>query len=197
MKKPSPAIIIATVALFASVSGASYATTQIPTQQQLPSNVPNKSVGTPQLKGKAVTQKKIAKKAIGKGKIKPNAVRTGKINDQAVTKDKIAPGVLPTYSTDVIYASVEGNGSVRENGAAGLTQQNIAKQATGVYCIVDPPVSASAQATLNGAAAGMITVELAPTAIPEGCSAATKAVVRTFSAEKAPGDLPFSVQLTG
>ncbi len=227
MKNPSPAIIIATVALFASVSGASYATTQLPTQQQLPANVPDKSVGTKQIKGKAVTQKKIAKRAIAKGKIKPSAVRTGKINDQAVTTEKIvengvttskiadgavtgsklqegsvpasaiAPGVLPAFSTNVIYASVQGNGSVSANRSAGLTQQNVARQAVGVYCIAEPPVSASAQATLNGAAPGFVAVELAPSAIPAGCSSATSAVVRTFGLGGGPEDLPFSVQLTG
>lgn len=223
MKKPSPALIISIVALFASVSGASYATSQLPAAQELPS----KSVGTKQIKKKAVTGKKIAKQSIGKGKIKPSAVRSGKIVDFGVTSRKIAdsgvtsskiadgavtgskieagsinaaalaPGVLPTYSTNVVYASVESNGTLLADRSAGLTQQNVERQATGVFCIVAPPVSASAQATLNGTAAGMVTVELAPSVIPSGCSDATSAVVRTFNTAGGGEDLPFSVQLTG
>lgn len=223
MKKPSPALIIAFVALFASVSGASYATSQLPNAPQLA----KKSVGTKQIKKQAVTSQKIAKQAVGKGKIKPKAVKSGKIADEAVSAKKLAdsavtsskiadgavtgskieagsinaaalaPGVLPTYSTNVVYASVEADGTLLADRSAGLTQQNFERSADGVFCIVASPVSASVQATLNGAAPGWVTVELDPSAIPSGCSDTTSAVVRTYSDSAALEDRPFSVQLTG
>lgn len=54
-RRPSPAIVISSVALFMSLGGVGYAATQIP----------NDSVGTAQLKNNAVSYKKIQPGAVG------------------------------------------------------------------------------------------------------------------------------------
>ena len=213
MKKPSPALIISIVALFASVSGASYATSQLPAAQELPS----KSVGTKQIKKKAVTGKKIAKQSIGKGKIKPSAVRSGKIVDGGVTSRKIAdsgvtsskiadgavtgskieagsinaaalaPGVLPTYSANQLYASVNADGTLVADRSSGLAAANV-KKATpaGTYCIESPPITVlSAQATVLSTSAtegaeprrASVSILAAGAAVPQGCNAENTTVV--------------------
>ena len=233
MKKPSAALIISIVALFASVSGASYATSQLPTGQQLP----KKSVGTKQIKKKAVTSKKIAKQAIGKGKIQPSAVRSGKIVDGGVTSSKIAdsgvtsskiadgavtgskieagsvnaaalaPGVLPTYSANQLYASVNADGTLVADRSSGLTAANV-KKATpaGTYCVESPPVTVlSAQATVLSADATegalkrgvSVSILAAGAAVPDGCSAENTKVVVYTEDTGVPTDGAFSLLLLG
>ena len=236
MKKPSAALIISIVALFASVSGASYATSQLPTGQQLP----KKSVGTKQIKKKAVTSKKIAKQAIGKGKIKPSAVRTGKIVDGGVTSSKIAdsgvtsnkiadgavtgskieegsinaaalaPGVLPTYSTNLLYASVNADGTLVADSASGLAAANVVKSTSGdgIYCIESPPIAVrSAQSTILATGASpaekkaqssiWIPADGEPVALADCNSDKTDVVVFTSDDQGTAADHAFSLLLMG
>jgi hypothetical protein len=236
MKKPSPALVISLVALFASVSGASYATSQLPAGQP----VPKKSVGTKQIKKQAVTGKKIAKQAVSKGKIKPGAVHAGKIADGGVTVDKIgdsavtsnkiadgavtgskiqegsinaaalAPGVLPTYSANLLYASVNADGTLVANRASGLAAANVVKATgtadKGTYCIESPPITVlSAQATVlsanetEGAKARQASVSIlgADAAVPEGCNAENTKVVVYTAAGTTLEDDAFSLLLIG
>jgi hypothetical protein len=77
--RPSPAMVVASIALFVAVGGVSWAAATIDTND---------------IKNGAVTKKKIAKKAVAKKKIKNEAVTTKKIADQAVTTDKIADSAV-------------------------------------------------------------------------------------------------------
>ena len=67
-RKPSPALVVAILALIVAMAGGAYAVT-----------VPKKSVGPKQLK----------KNAVKTGKIRDGAVTTGKLGDQAVTTEKL------------------------------------------------------------------------------------------------------------
>ena len=73
MRRPSPALIVACIALFVALGGTSYAVTQLP----------KNSVGTTQLKKNAVTSQKI----------KDGAISSQKIKDGAIDQADLAPGV--------------------------------------------------------------------------------------------------------
>src|SRR5919109_3220613 len=80
--RPSPAMVVALIALFVSLGGVGIAATKI---------------GTKQIKNGAVTAKKLHKNAVTKKKIKNNAVIGSKIADGAVQEDEPGP---PAVSTD-------------------------------------------------------------------------------------------------
>src|ERR1700742_2683163 len=95
--RPSPAMVVAIIALCVALGGGAYAATKIP----------KKSVGTKQLKGSAVTE----------GKLADNAVTAKKIAAGAVTTAKISPtgGALALG-----YATVLDNGTLFKSGGAVL-----------------------------------------------------------------------------
>ena len=76
IRRPSPALIVACIALLVALGGTSYATVL---------NVPKSSVGTPQLKRNAVKAAKIA----------PNAVRTGHVLDGSLLVADFKAGQIP------------------------------------------------------------------------------------------------------
>ena len=75
LHRPSPALVVACIALFVGLSGFGYAAIKLP----------RNSVGTKQLKNSAVTGKKIAKRAVSGAKIAPNAVTGDKVADNSLT----------------------------------------------------------------------------------------------------------------
>jgi hypothetical protein len=83
---PSPATIVACVALVVALGGVSYAAGVLPKD----------SVGTTQLKKKAVTGAKLQKNAVTGTKIAKDAVTGAKVKDGTLTAAKFKPGQLPT-----------------------------------------------------------------------------------------------------
>lgn len=75
-RRPSPALVIACIALLVSLGGTGYATVL---------QVPRNSVGTLQLKRNAVKSSKIA----------PNTVRTGQVVDGSLLTADFKPGQIP------------------------------------------------------------------------------------------------------
>jgi hypothetical protein len=82
--RPSPALIVACLALFVAMGGVGYAAIKLK---------PN-SVKTKNLKNGAVKEAKIADGAVSTPKLAPNAVSTDKIQDDAVTGPKVKDGSL-------------------------------------------------------------------------------------------------------
>lgn len=80
-KRPSPAMIVALVALFVALGGSAYAASKI---------------GTKDIKNNAITTAKIKKNAVTAAKVKKNAITTAKIKDGAVTGTKIDAATLGT-----------------------------------------------------------------------------------------------------
>ena len=74
--KPSPAMVVAVIALIAALSGSAYAALR----------VPQNSVGTRQLKAKAVTSGKIAEGAITATKVEEGSLTGADINMAALGK---------------------------------------------------------------------------------------------------------------
>jgi hypothetical protein len=81
IKRPSPALVIAILALFLATSGSAYAASKITTSQ---------------IKKGAITQSKIAKKAVSTSKLKTEAVGTAKLKDESVTTDKLGDQSVTT-----------------------------------------------------------------------------------------------------
>jgi hypothetical protein len=86
-KKPSPALVIAVIALFVGLSGGAYAANKIGTNQ-----IKGKAVTTGKLAGKAVTTGKLAGKSVKTGKLAGQAVTESKLGDQSVTSSKLGDG---------------------------------------------------------------------------------------------------------
>lgn len=74
--KPSPALVVAVVALIVALGGTTYAAITLPPR----------SVGTKQLRDKAVKAKKIANDSIGSKKVKPNSLRGSDILESTLAK---------------------------------------------------------------------------------------------------------------
>ena len=74
-KKPSPALVIAMIALFVGLSGGAYAANKI---------------GTNKIKGKSVTTGKLAGQAVKPGKLANQSVTTDKLADLSVTTSKLS-----------------------------------------------------------------------------------------------------------
>lgn len=81
IKRPSPALVIAILALFLATSGSAYAASKITTSQ---------------IKNGAITESKIAKHAVSTGKLKKEAVGSAKLKDESVTTDKLGDGSTTT-----------------------------------------------------------------------------------------------------
>ena len=89
--RPSPALIVALIALFVSIGGVGYAASKIDTN-----DIKNKAVTKPKIDKQAVSTNRIADQAVKTKKLKDLAVTTDKIADQAVTTDKIADLAVTT-----------------------------------------------------------------------------------------------------
>jgi hypothetical protein len=81
IKGPSPALVIAILALFVAGSGSAYAASKITSSQ---------------IQKGAITTSKIASKAVGTGKLKTEAVGTKKLKDKAVTTDQLGDQAVTT-----------------------------------------------------------------------------------------------------
>jgi hypothetical protein len=80
LRRPSPALVVACVALGLVLGGTSYATV---------AQAPRNSVGTAQLKDSAVTARKLAR----------NAVSSAKVRNRSLLRADFAPGQLPAGPT--------------------------------------------------------------------------------------------------
>ena len=119
MRVPSPAMLVALLALVVAMGGVSYAAIKIP----------KGSVGSKQLKKNAVTAKKIKK----------NAVVTAKVKNGAITAGKLAPGVVSknAETLDGLAAS----SLVRTAVAFSNNPQNVSGQATILTTNITAPVA--------------------------------------------------------
>jgi len=126
IRKPSPALVIALIALFLSLGGTSYAAITLPA----------KSVGTAQLKTGAVTAGKIKTGAVTAGKIKTGAVTAAKIKSGAVTDATIQAGAVT--GSKIQDGAVTGSkiqaGAVTDSSFSGTAAASVA-EAGGVVTV--------------------------------------------------------------
>ena len=86
IRRPSPALVVAGLALLFSLGGTSIAAVN--------ALAPN-SVGPAQLKANAVTNPKIANSAVNNAKLAKNAVTSSKVADKSLTANDFADGQIP------------------------------------------------------------------------------------------------------
>ena len=89
--RPSPAMVVASIALFVAIGGISWAAA---------------TIGTRDIKQGAVTKKKLHKKAVSTKKIKNNAVNGAKIKPGAVSRE------AQSQDQRTLWAAVESNGTI-------------------------------------------------------------------------------------
>lgn len=90
IRRPSPALVVASIALFVALSG-----TGIATVNQLARG----SVGTPQLRNAAVTTPKIRNGAVTAAKVRNNSITSAHVRNRSLTRLDFAPGQLPAGPT--------------------------------------------------------------------------------------------------
>ncbi|MDQ3857833.1 MAG: hypothetical protein M3327_05205 [Actinomycetota bacterium] len=84
LRRPSPALAVACLALFVALGGVSYAAAVLPVG----------SVGTRQLRSGAVTKPKLRNRAVTTAKLRNGAVTSAKIARRAVQASDLAPGLV-------------------------------------------------------------------------------------------------------
>jgi hypothetical protein len=99
--RPSPALVISTIALFVAIGGISWAAA---------------TIGTNDIKNGAVTAKKLHKNAVTKKKIKDNAIDSAKIRDGAVSRED------QSADQRTLWAAVQSNGTIADqSGGISVT----------------------------------------------------------------------------
>jgi hypothetical protein len=86
VSRPSPALVVASLALGVALTGTSYATVL---------NVPDGSVTTAKIKNGAVTTPKLKNDAVTVDKLAANAVTAGQVKNGSLLKEDFKSGQLP------------------------------------------------------------------------------------------------------
>src|ERR1700712_3027378 len=105
IRRPSPSMVVACIALVVALGGTGYAATQLPP----------KSVGREQLRNGAVGNLAIRDGAVTAGKLHARAGRSSAIPNGTIGARKLAPGVLPAATSSVHQVS----GAAIAPGAVG------------------------------------------------------------------------------
>ena len=132
LRRPSPAMGVALVALFVALSGGAYAAVALPAH----------SVGATQLRTFAVTNPKLANNAVGSRKIMPGAVGFYRVN-----RDEVQLRVTGTCTgTDQAITSVSITGSTTCGTSSPMESDSGAGKATAIPTGTTPTTVASYQA---------------------------------------------------
>ena len=173
LRRPSPAMVVATIALVLAASGTTYALT-----------IPAGSVGPVQLRPGAVTSSKLATGQITSVKVRDSSLVGTDINEATLANN---------------YAAlVRANGSLAFGSPGVRVVSHSSKQT-----VVEFPVSVVGHpvlASVAGKQSGQVTAGLCAVTGSEGggCGSnggPTRAVVSTFSAGGGPAERPFFVMV--
>lgn len=102
---PSPAMVVACIALAVALGGTGYAAIKLP----------RNSVGTQQLRKNAVVASKLSARSVGPQKLQNNAVTTRSVKDNQLTGAKIAESTLAQVpnAKDADNAALAGGNTVK------------------------------------------------------------------------------------
>lgn len=213
-KLPSPAMLVALLALAVALGGTTYAA------KKLKKN----SVGTKQLKKDAVTNPKIGTQAVDKGELASGPVDTGKLADAAVTSVKLdTNSVNSTKVTDgtltradlgrgvpvTAYARINnpaGTSSVAAGTSVNVvdTDDLVAPVGTTLVTFTGLPGDSVASCTVlvqpivagNAGAAVLTGATATVNPVEGGFLSASTVEVQTFNAAGTPTDLSYFIQVS-
>lgn len=104
--RPSPAMVVACIALLVSLGGVSYAAVALPAG----------SVATKHLKKNAVTSKKVKNLSLKRQDLRPGAVGTNQLGNRVVTDAKLAKPAVHIQSAAAQAGSLFIDGTLRSSG---------------------------------------------------------------------------------
>jgi hypothetical protein len=181
-RRPSPALIISSLALFISLGGVGYAATQLP----------NGSVGSAQLQNNAVTYKKIVPGAVGNVRANLNQL-------QARVGGKCAAG--PSGAIGAIDSSgkVTCNPTLPQEFAATVPATTLQTTSTPIQAVTLPAgssflVLANPQVAVTAPAAATVEIDCTLVALPSGNASQTRSA--TFTIGAGGGDRTATLPLT-
>jgi hypothetical protein len=117
LSRPSPALVVSTIALIVALGGTSYAAVSLP----------DNSVGTKQLQNGAVGTFKLKNGAVGTGKLKNGAVGTANLKNGAVTGAKLkltgvtVPNAVHANAADLATNSTNATKATNATNATNAT----------------------------------------------------------------------------
>jgi hypothetical protein len=186
---PSPALVVACVALFVALGGTGYAALQLP----------RNSVGSKQIRKGAVKNSEIARNAVTGAKVRPRSLTASDFRASSLPRGPRGltgpAGPAGPAGSARAYGYVTGAGAlVAARSKGGATVSHVA--ATGVYCISIPGIS-SASSVMSvgldfadsftstppaapGDSEGIVEVSYAPTAPCTGGQFEVHTIAQTF-----------------
>ncbi|MBS1887601.1 MAG: hypothetical protein JSU06_10480 [Actinobacteria bacterium] len=167
VRMPSPAMVVALVALILALAGTAFAAAKIGT-----SSLQNSAVTTKKLKNRAVTAAKLAEGSVGAAKLAEGSVTTGKLAEGSVSAQKLAPG---ERSEGFVTSQAS---QLPLPAKASTAVASLTLPAGGTY-IVD----ASVELGNNAATTDLVTCQLRENGAPLASGAANLAPLAVFSQE--------------
>jgi hypothetical protein len=190
MRRPSPGVVIATIALFVAMFGTAYAASKINGKNLKNGSVPgnklkNGAVGTKQLKNAGVTAAKLSDGAVTGAKLAPGAVTGDKLSDGSVTAAKLAPGAVAVDTLPKVYLHFDSAGTFIPGESRGVVSIN--QPVANVACLdlASPAITGGATRGLGAGAPPIVTPQIGipPAPLALGCPAShSDAVVQLAGA---------------
>jgi hypothetical protein len=159
-RRPSPALVVSTIALIVALGGTSYAAFSLP----------KNSIGSKQLKNGIVTGSKIANSAVTTSKIKNGAITTRKLGNGAVTARQLnvagvtVPNALHANSADAATNATNADNATNAGAATALASVSFRRSAT----IVSPACGTGPPCTAPSDTSGAVTCPTGTAAIGGG-----------------------------
>lgn len=147
--RPSPAMIVALIALFVAMSGTTYAVTRLPSRSVGSSQIKSKAVVTRTLKARAVTRTKIARNAIDSSLVQNDSLRGTDILEASLGT---VPFATKAANTDKVGGLNVQKFSFRVSaGTASTNVLNVGGLAINAACNLGTALSVSAGTAVGGA----------------------------------------------
>ena len=127
LKLPSPAMIVAMLALCVALGGSAYAASQINGK-----NIRNGTISGKKLKNRTITSSKISRATVRALKN-----RLGLRGPRGYRGHAGAKGATGPAGTALAYARVAADGTVDASRAKGIAQANVTHTNAGIYCFVN------------------------------------------------------------
>jgi hypothetical protein len=157
--RPSPAMVVACIALFVALGGTGWALARNSVgHRQIKTN----AVRAPEVRANAIRNSELRDNAVGPGEVQDNSLGSGDVADDSLNASDIDGGSLEGEIGPDAFARIAENGTLQPNVAgyppqvkgvdAGDVVKGEAAAATGNYCFGNlPGQPSSAQVTLDNA----------------------------------------------